>query len=152
MTSTERTETERPGAAADDHGPAYFPFRDHMGFRVGQSTGGGVVTLDVTEEHMNPHGVVHGAVPFALMDTAMGSAVMDVVEEGQLCATIEIQTRFHRSTRSGTLRATATVLNAGRSIIHLEARTVDDLGRLVASATGSFAILDRKSTDVQASP
>ncbi|MEI2640154.1 MAG: hypothetical protein V9F03_14335 [Microthrixaceae bacterium] len=63
MTSTERTETERADAAvnakradadgantaADDHGPAYFPFRARVGFGVGQSASGGVVALDVTK-------------------------------------------------------------------------------------------------------
>ncbi len=94
---------------------------------------------------MNPNGVSHGAVPFTLMDTAMGAAVMSVLDDGQFCATIEMHTRFLRGVSSGTLTATATVLNAGRRIVHLEARTVDDRDRLVASATSSFAVIEPPS-------
>lgn len=77
-----------------------------------------------------------------MMDTAMGAAVMSVLGEGKLCATIEIHTRFHRPASNGTLTAKAKVLTAGRRIIHLEASTCDGEGRLVASATGSFAVID----------
>ena len=31
--------------------------------------------LDVAQEHLNPHGVVHGAVVYALADTGMGVAL-----------------------------------------------------------------------------
>ena len=75
------------------------------------------------------------------MDTAMGAAVMSVLPEGERCATIEIQTRFLRGATTGTLSAEATVLSAGRSVVHLEARTVDAAGNLVAAAAGSFAVI-----------
>lgn len=90
---------------------------------------------------MNPNDIAHGAVTFTMMDTAMGAAVMSVLDEGSLCATIEIQTRFHRAATTGSLRAEATVLHAGRRIVHLEAKTFDSSDRLIASATGSFAVL-----------
>jgi acyl-CoA thioesterase len=96
---------------------------------------------------MNPNATAHGAIPFALMDTAMGAAVMSVVNEGQLCATIEIHTRFHRAAREGRLTAEATVVTAGRRVVQLEARTTDDDGRLVASSTGSFAVIDPRPTE-----
>ena len=41
-----------------------------------------MVTLDVAERHLNPHGVVHGGVVFTLVDTAMGQATMDAIEDG----------------------------------------------------------------------
>jgi hypothetical protein len=39
------------------------------------------------------------------------------------------------------LTAEATVLTVGRRVIHLEAKTHDDTGRIVASATASFAVI-----------
>lgn len=62
------------------------------------------------------------------MDTAMGAAVMTIVGEGRRCATIEVQTRFHRAVASGTLTAEATVLSTANRVVHLQARTVDDGG------------------------
>jgi acyl-coenzyme A thioesterase PaaI-like protein len=41
----------------------------------------------------------------------------------------------------GTLRAEATITSGRKRIVHLQARTVDGDGWLVASATGSFAVM-----------
>lgn len=117
-----------------------FPLKQYLGFTIQRGEGVASVSVELDERHFNPNGVAHGAVAFTLMDTAMGAAVMTVVDEGDMCATVEIQTRFHRAASTGTLTAEATVMTAGRRVVQLEARTVDDGGRLVASATGSFAV------------
>jgi acyl-CoA thioesterase len=119
-----------------------FPLQEWLGFSIERGEGSAVAALTLDARHLNPNGIPHGAVPFTLMDTAMGAAVMTVVEPPNLCATIEMHTRFHATARGDELRAEATVLAAGRRIIHLEARTLDGLGRLVASATASFAVLE----------
>lgn len=118
-----------------------FPLQEHLGFTVEGSDGSATATIELDERHMNPNDIAHGAVTFTMMDTAMGAAVMSVLDEGSLCATIEIQTRFHRAATTGSLRAEASVLQAGRRIVHLEAKTYDSTDRLIASATGSFAVL-----------
>lgn len=118
-----------------------FSLQEHLGFTVEGSEGSASATLELDDRHMNPNEIAHGAVAFTMMDTAMGAAVMSVLDEGSLCATIEIQTRFHRAASSGSLRSEATVLQAGRRIVHLESKTFDGTGRLIASATGSFAVL-----------
>jgi acyl-CoA thioesterase len=127
--------------AAAEPSPTTFPLKEFLGFAVERGAGRATATLQLGEQHHNPFGVAHGAVAFTLMDTAMGAAVMSVVAEGDRCATIEIQTRFLRGATEGTLTAEATVLSAGRSVVHLEARTVDTAGNLVAAATGSFAVI-----------
>ena len=118
-----------------------FPIRDFFGFDIERAEGIGRTSLEIGEAHLNPNGVIHGATPFTMMDTAMGAAVMSVLDEGQFCATIEMHTRFHRGATSGRLTAEAIVLTKGRTVVHLEAKTRDDEGRLVASATGSFAVI-----------
>ncbi|CCM63908.1 MULTISPECIES: PaaI family thioesterase [Candidatus Microthrix] len=118
-----------------------FPLKEHLGFTIHDGEATGTATLQLDERHMNPHDVAHGSVAFALMDTAMGAAVMSVIDEGATCATIEIQTRFHRPVSSGLITSVATVLTAGRRVVHLEAKTFDESGHLIASATGSFAVI-----------
>jgi acyl-CoA thioesterase len=123
-----------------------FPLKEHLGFTIEYGQGSATATLDLDERHHNPNGVAHGAVAFTLMDTAMGGAVVSVIPEDQFCATIEIHTRFHRGVSDGPLTATATVMAPGRRIVHLESQTLDGEGRLVASATGSFAVIPRPTT------
>lgn len=120
-----------------------FPLKEHLGFSIEYGEGSATATLELDERHHNPNGVAHGAVAFTLMDTAMGGAVVSVIPEDHFCATIEIQTRFHRGVSEGPLTAEATVMTAGRRIVHLEARTLDGEGRLISSATGSFAVMPR---------
>jgi len=119
-----------------------FPLREYLDFSIEGGDGRASTSLSLDDQHLNPNQVAHGAVAFTLMDTAMGAAVMSVVDEGQFCATIEVHTRFHRGASKGTLTAEASVLTAGRRVVHLEARTVDDDGRLIASATASFAVIN----------
>ena len=85
-----------------------FGLKDALGFTLENRDGESVAVLDLDDIHLNPHGTVHGAVPFTMMDTAMGGAVMSTIDDGRLCATIEMQTRFHRPIASGRLTASAT--------------------------------------------
>ena len=52
-----------------------------------------------------------------------------------------LQLRFIRPAASGVLAAEASVLKAGRSVVHLEARVLDDSDRLVATAAGTFSVV-----------
>lgn len=123
-----------------------FPLKEHLGFTIQRGEGCASASLELDRRHMNPNDVAHGAVAFTLMDTAMGAAVMTVVDEGKKCATIEMHTRFHRGAAAGTLTAEASVLAAGRRVVHLQARTIDAAGSLVASATASFAVIEQRTS------
>ncbi|HAI65085.1 MAG: PaaI family thioesterase [Actinomycetota bacterium] len=119
-----------------------FGLKAALGFALENRDGRSIAVLEISGVHLNPNGVVHGAVPFTMMDTAMGGAVMNTIDDGRRCATIEMQTRYHRPVATGTLTATAEVITAGRRVVHLRAETRDDDDRLVASATASFAIFE----------
>jgi uncharacterized protein (TIGR00369 family) len=128
-------------AEGEDYGR--FPLRDHLGMEVGgDAPGEGWATVTVGGEHFNPNGVVHGAVLFAMVDTAMGRAAMSVLEAGRFCASVEVQLRFIRPASGGTLRASVEVVKKGRAIVHLEGRVHDDADRLVATAAGTFAVIE----------
>lgn len=122
--------------------PSEFGFQDLVGFVVEEGDHTTVVSIDLEDKHLNPNGVAHGGVAYAMMDTAMGRATMQVLPEGKICATIEMQVRYLRGVSGGRLESSASVLKPGRSIVHLEARTVDSDGRLIATATSSYAVLD----------
>jgi hypothetical protein len=53
-------------------------FADHIQLRVVESRPGhSVCTVTIAAHHLNPHGVVHGAVLFALADAVAGDRVGD---------------------------------------------------------------------------
>jgi len=120
-----------------------FPLQAFLGMTLtGDEAGTGVATVEAGPDHMNPNGVVHGAVLFALVDTAMGKATMSVINEPDTyCESIEVSMRFIRPALDGPLTATASVIKRGRNVVHLESRVTDRDERLIASSAGSFAIL-----------
>ncbi len=119
-----------------------FPLKQFLGMELtDDSSGHGVAHIEIGSDHLNPNGVVHGAVLFALADTAMGKSTMNVIDDGVFCASVEVSLRFVRPASEGHLYATATVIKRGRSLLHLEAKIMGDDERLVATAAGTFAIL-----------
>ncbi len=125
---------------AEDYGD--FPLRRYLGMEMVEAAeGSGVARIELAEQHGNPNGVTHGAVLFAMVDTAMGQATMGVLDEGLFCASVDVQLRFIRPVSSGVVVAEAKVLKKGRNVVHLEAGVVDDRDRLIATASGTFAIM-----------
>lgn len=123
-----------------DTPPPAFPLRDLLGFELEMGDGSATATLDVTEIHINPHGSLHGAVPFTMIDTAMGAATMSVIAEDHFCSTIDITTRYLAPCRSGRITCVATVRRAGRRIAHLDAVVTTEDGTEIVAATGTFVI------------
>lgn len=125
---------------ADD---ATFPIAAFMNMTLETiAPGEARATAMIDETHFNPHGIVHGSVFFTLADTSMGLATVSVLPEGRLCSTIEIQVRYLRALGAGRLVVDTRVVKPGRRVVHLESKGVDEHGRLVATATGSYAVLE----------
>ncbi|MBM3800490.1 MAG: PaaI family thioesterase [Actinobacteria bacterium] len=122
--------------------PSQFPLAVFLGMTV-ETTGYGTARAEVTidERHLNPNGVAHGSVVFTLADTSMGAATMSILDDGLPCSTIDTQVRYLRAAGPGRLAVETTIVKPGKRIVHLESRAVDQQGRLVATATGSYAVL-----------
>jgi acyl-CoA thioesterase len=95
--------------------------------------------LDPGPHHLNPHGLVHGAVLYALVDFAMGGALTSRLAPGERCVTLEIKINYLAPVEQGSLTAEAWVVERTARVGVLEAR-VHAGRRLVALATGSFYI------------
>lgn len=133
---TGHCETEQAG---DDVIHAH-PFADLIGLSMDTySAGSSQCSLEIVPQLLNPHGVLHGAALYALADTGMGGALVPALEEGQICATIEIKFNYYKAVREGRVRCDTTVLNRGKTVANLESRLYTG-DSLVASANGTYAI------------
>jgi acyl-CoA thioesterase len=118
----------------------HHPFAALIGLVVEeQRSGFSRCTLKVQASHLNPHGVVHGAVVYALADTGMGAALYPTLGEGEICATIEVKINYFRPVVSGLLACTTEIVNRGRAIANLESRVYSG-ETLVAQANGNYSI------------
>lgn len=125
-----------------DPSPLPHPFAELLGFEVAErGEGRSRMELEVEPRHMNPHGLVHGAVLYALADTGMGAALSSVLEPGETCTTIEIKINYLRPWKEGTLRCDTRVVSRGRTTAMLQSDLYDGAERHLAMATGTFAVL-----------
>lgn len=94
----------------------------------------------ITEEDTNPLGRAHGAVLFAVADTACGSAACSY---GRKAVTLNATYHFLRGGAVGDrVTAEAREVKHGATISVYDAVVADQNGRLVGSATMSFYTLD----------
>jgi len=74
----------------------------------------------------------------------MAHAVISILDQDCRTATTEMNIRYLRAVdpqHKGSLRSTASVVKAGRSVITTAAEVHDANGRLVATAGGSFFVI-----------
>jgi uncharacterized protein (TIGR00369 family) len=119
------------------------PMQALMNMRLVEAEDGLVAFTAVPErKHYNPHGTVHGAFATAILDSAMGLAVVTKLPAGVGQTTVEIKLNFVRpmSSRTGEVRGEGRVIHCGRSIAIAEGRLIGPDGKLIAHATTTCMI------------
>lgn len=99
------------------------------------------VAFDALPDFCNAGGTVQGGFIAAMLDDAMGPAMLIGSGGAVYPATIEMKVSFLAPVRPGTLTAEARVVRRGGTIGFLEARLYDGEGGLVATATASARMI-----------
>jgi len=134
------------GIAITDHRTAFaaVPFTRLLGVRREFSHDGRArFVLDARPELENMIHAVHGGVLATLLDVAMASAAVSKVDFAMTAVTLGMNSSFLHPGR-GRLTADGEVLAVDDGIASCRARVVDDAGRLVAQAQGSFRYLPHR--------
>lgn len=128
--------------SAPAHPPGGGSFAKLLGVTIERepAEGGLEVAMAVDDRHENFHGVTHGGVAMTLLDMAMGGAVRRTLGGGEGCASISINTEFLRPAPKGRLVARGRVDRRGRTAAFASGEVFDPEGKLVARATGVWAI------------
>ncbi len=112
---------------------------------VSQDDGVAVVEMAATADMANSSGVVHGGMISTLADSAMGRALRTIKPGVARSMSFDLKLSFISAAKVGeTLRATGRVVHAGRRTAVTECRVEGRNGRLVATASGTFAITREK--------
>ena len=97
-----------------------------------------VCTMELKPEHLNSHGIGHGAAVYALVDHAFAFATnIDKDATGVNC-----DIRYHRPAK-GRLTARTRIVNGSRSLDVIEVNVYGEEGKLVASSTCTSFVLKR---------
>jgi uncharacterized protein (TIGR00369 family) len=126
------------------HAFAGVPFTRLLGVRRDHSEGGRArLVVDARPELENVIHAVHGGVVATLLDVAMASAAVSKVDFEMTAVTLSLNTSFLRPGR-GRLTADGEVMAVDDAVALCQASVVDEDGRLVARAVGSFRYLPHR--------
>ena len=124
------------------------PATSLLGFEaVSVTHGRAVLKLDVEERHRQVHGVVHGGILAALVDTAAAIAAYTTVPRGTALATIELKINYLEAVPGGRIEAIGKVLRAGRNFVVAECELIDARGKLAAKALMTFGAMGGHSIE-----
>ena len=106
-----------------------------------------VVEMPVRHEAFNGSGNLHGGAMATLVDVAGGSCAarasgFDPTQQG--IVTADLHVRYLGRPKGDTVRAEARVMRAGRMLIVVEVRVLDDLDNLIAFADFSSMVVSRR--------
>lgn len=120
------------------------PIAETMNFRLhGVDPGRVAFRGSPLAAHGNPFGATHGGWYGAILDSALGCAVMTTVPQGSVYTTLEYKVNITRALPPGmAAEAIATVAHAGRStaVATVELRGLED-GRLYATGSTTCLIM-----------
>lgn len=136
----------RPDAAPPpDYDPLsqeeIYPFQTLMGFDVtGWAEGWARVEMDLAEAHLNRHGIPHGGVHAALLDTVMGYAGSFCPFPGRTrrAMTLSLTVNYVGQARGRRLIAEGRQTGGGRKSFFVSGELRDELGTLVATASSTM--------------
>ncbi|WP_269505659.1 PaaI family thioesterase [Burkholderia sp. IMCC1007] len=118
---------------------------------VTQTLGGRVASLtdSVLESEyvgapafLNPAGHIQGGILSAMLDDVTALLVVSTLDEGEHCATLNLNTSFLRPAKAGRLRGRATLVRRGRGVCNVSGELWQD-DKLVATASAVCAIVPK---------
>ena len=118
----------------------------HLGIRVvARDEGSAIVEMTPTEDLANAAGYVHGGMISTLADIAMAVSVRTMVPAGVRVVSFDLKLTFISAAKLGEpLRAVGRVIHAGGRTAVADCRVEGPGGKLVATASGTFAVIRDK--------
>ena len=93
-------------------------------------------------EFCNPAGFIQGGLLSAMLDDAMGPAVLLHTDGAAYTTTISMNVNFLAPARVGPLVAEAHVVQVGKTVAFIEAKLTNAEGAVVATATSTARVVE----------
>jgi uncharacterized protein (TIGR00369 family) len=118
---------------------------------IAVADGSATFEMPSTSQLYNPNSVVHGGAIASLADSAMGFAVFSTLGPGETFTTAELHLNFLKAVTadSGMLRSIGRVVQRGQQVAVAEADVLDLQNQLIARASSTNIILQRRPAEAQ---
>ena len=124
--------------------------QNNIGFVIDVSPKDGAVTcwLDIRPGHLNRNDLLHGGIMAMLLDIACGYAASRSFDEDTLAPvlTVSLNVNYVAPVDCGRVTATGKVTGGGRKLSYANGELRDENDRLIASASGVFKRITRRTT------
>lgn len=95
----------------------------------------------LTKDSLNPYGMAHGGLVFALADTSMG--ILSKVKTGKDAVTVNSQIDYLRPATGEKLTAVAEIIKIGKTIVVLKATIFNEQNKEVAIANSTYYVIEK---------
>ncbi|WP_052728247.1 PaaI family thioesterase [Domibacillus tundrae] len=99
--------------------------------------------IEMKEEFKQSYGSMHGGVIATALDMSMAAAISTTLEDNKYCNTIDLYTSYLRPMAGSRLIAKAAIVKNGKRVAVLNADAFNEEGKHIATARGTFMILDK---------
>lgn len=127
------------------------PFFKHMAMRLVEvDIGNATIELDLSNNHLQAFGLVHGGVIATMIDTATFWAVFMGIAEDAGLVNIDLKLNYLKSVTRGKLTAEGCTIRAGKRICYAEANVYSDTQDLIAHGTSTLMVLSGNALETKA--
>jgi acyl-CoA thioesterase len=103
-----------------------------------EETGTYLHRMQITDELRNRYEILHGGITATFIDTAMGATIFQLLGDDAKAVTLDLNIHFLNKGEDGWLYAYTNVVKAGKTIVMLECKVVDEKEKIVATASSTF--------------
>ena len=102
------------------------------------------IRLPFDKKICNALEIAHGGALFSAADSAIGMALLGMVDRGKTITTIEMKINFIKPFSKGEITAEARIVHVGKKTALGEAVVTDSRGGLVAQGTATYMIVKKE--------
>jgi uncharacterized protein (TIGR00369 family) len=122
------------------------PFWSLLGLElVDLKKGWAKIRLPFDEKLTNANGVVHGAAIFAPADSAVGLALIGMIDKNECISTVEMKINYLKPFDSGEIFIEGKIIHKGANIAIGDAEVKDAQGNLVAKSLATYIIMKKNT-------
>ena len=129
------TDTRTPWITVDELNANGGALAERMRIQFTEATLERVVATMPVEGNTQPYGILHGGASVVLAESVGSMLSVLYAGAGRAAVGMTINAIHHRTASSGTVTATATLMQAGRTTASVAIAVTDDEGRRICSCT-----------------
>ncbi|MFQ5718905.1 MAG: PaaI family thioesterase [Acidobacteriota bacterium] len=133
-----------PQSPSDAGETTPLPLHALLGIEVASAQDPFVLRLAGRPDLLNQRGVLHGGVISALLDAALGGAIVRGIAPQEWCGTTQLSVQFLRPAFDGPFEAEGEMTHRGRRCAFASGTVRDRHGVVVARAHGTWHIWPRR--------